>query len=79
MTSVRQSAKRTRTPVRRSVVMMVEGVPKTEASAKDVPLDCALAESLKRFREGSTYAQHIGVFASPRMKRKTFIRAWFAA
>jgi integrase len=29
----------------RSVVMMVEGTPKTEASAKDVPLDAALAES----------------------------------
>jgi integrase len=32
--------------VRRSVVMMVQGAPKTEASAKDVPLDAALAESL---------------------------------
>src|SRR5579872_207451 len=31
--------------VRRSVVMMVQGAPKTEASAKDVPLDAALAES----------------------------------
>ena len=65
MTSVRESAKRTRTPVRRSVVMMVKGAPKTEASAKDVPLDCALAESLKRFREGSTYNQHIGCSRHP--------------
>jgi len=57
--------KRTRIPVRCSVVMMVEGAPKTEASAKDVPLDCALAESLKRFREGSTYNQHIGCSRHP--------------
>ena len=57
--------------VRRSVVMMVEGAPKTEASAKDVPLDCALAGSLKKFREGSTYNQPTDwVFASPRMKGK---------
>lgn len=57
--------------VRRSVVMMVEGAPKTEASAKDVPLDCALAESLKTFRDGSTYNQLTDwVFASPRMKGK---------
>src|SRR5215475_2217426 len=32
--------------VRRLVVMMVAGAPKTEASAKDVPLDSSLAESL---------------------------------
>src|SRR5260370_23929366 len=36
--------------VRRSVVMMVQGSPKTEASAKDVPLDAALAESLLKLR-----------------------------
>src|SRR5271156_1363203 len=36
--------------VRRSVVMMVQGAPKTEASAKDVPLDAALAESLLKLR-----------------------------
>ncbi len=57
--------------IRRSVVMMVEGIPKTEASAKDVPLDSALAESLKRFRDNSTYNQPTDwVFASPRMKGK---------
>ena len=43
--------------VRRSVVMMVEGTPKTEASAKDVPLDSTLAESLKTFRDTSAYNQ----------------------
>jgi len=36
--------------VRRSVVMMVQGLPKTEASAKDVPLDAALAESLLKLK-----------------------------
>lgn len=57
--------------VRRSVVMMVEGAPKTEASAKDMPLDSALAESLKRFRDGSNYNKPTDwVFASPRMKGK---------
>ena len=57
--------------VRRSVVMMVEGTPKTEASAKDVPLDSALAESLNRFRDTSAYKQPTNwVFASPRMKGK---------
>ncbi len=57
--------------LRRSVVLMVEGAPKTEASAKDVPLDSALAESLKRFKENSTYNQPTDwVFASPRMKGK---------
>src|SRR5579863_2596551 len=57
--------------VRRSVVMMVEGTPKTEASAKDVPLDSALAESLKRFRDTSSYKQPTNwVFASPTMKGK---------
>jgi integrase len=32
--------------VRRSVVAMVEGAPKTEASQKEVPLDAQLAEGL---------------------------------
>jgi integrase len=41
--------------VRRSVVLMVQGAPKTEASGKDVPLDSALAKSLMRFRDSSTY------------------------
>jgi hypothetical protein len=36
--------------VRPSVVMMVQGAPKTEASLKGVPLDAALAESLFKLR-----------------------------
>jgi len=36
--------------VRRSVVMMVAGAPKTEASVKDVPLDAGLAESLLKLK-----------------------------
>jgi integrase len=39
--------------VRRSIVLMVEGPPKTEASRKDVPLDAALAESLLGLRGSS--------------------------
>lgn len=55
--------------VRRSVVMMVQGNPKTEASAKDVPLDAALAESLLKLRRSSSYNQERDwVFASPRKK-----------
>jgi integrase len=54
--------------VRRSVVMMVEGAPKTEASAKDVPLDAALAESLLKLRMSSPYAKSSDwVFASVKM------------
>jgi integrase len=57
--------------VRRSVVMMVQGSPKTEASAKDVPLDAALAESLLKLRLSSPYNRSQDwVFASPRMKGK---------
>jgi integrase len=52
--------------VRRSVVMMVQGTPKTEASAKDVPLDAALAESLLKLRLTSPYNRESDwVFASP--------------
>src|SRR5258708_22589345 len=36
--------------IRRSVVAMVEGAPKTEASLKDVPLDAQTAESLLAWR-----------------------------
>jgi len=55
--------------VRRSVVAMVEGAPKTEASRKEVPLDAQLAESLLRWKQGCQYAdpEH-WVFASPHMK-----------
>jgi integrase len=57
--------------VRRSVVMMVQGNTKTEASAKDVPLDAALAESLLKLRLSSSYNRaQDWVFASPRMKGK---------
>jgi integrase len=41
--------------VRRSVVAMVEGVPKTEASMKDVPLDVQTAESLLAWKAKSAY------------------------
>jgi len=55
--------------VRRSVVAMVEGVPKTEASQKDVPLDAQLAESLSEWKQGSPYtAPGDWVFASPHKK-----------
>jgi hypothetical protein len=55
--------------VRRSVVMMVQGAPKTEASAKDVPLDAALAESLLKLRLVGPYNRETDwVFASPTMK-----------
>ena len=57
--------------VRRSVVMMVQGAPKTEASAKDVPLDAALAESLLKLRLVGPYNRETDwVFASPTMKGK---------
>src|SRR5260370_10550946 len=57
--------------VRRSVVMMVQGNTKTEASAKDVPLDAALAESLLKLRLSSPYNRSQDwVLPSPRMKGK---------
>ena len=57
--------------VQRSVVQMVDGSTKTEASAKDVPLDGELAESLLRFRQSSPYNRETDwVFASRRMKGK---------
>jgi len=57
--------------VRRSVVMMVQGAPKAEASAKDVPLDAALAESLLKLRLVGPYNRETDwVFASPTMKGK---------
>jgi integrase len=52
--------------VRRSVVVMVEGAPKTEASQKDVPLDIQLAESLQSWKQVSIYTgSRDWVFASP--------------
>ncbi|HET9307281.1 MAG TPA: tyrosine-type recombinase/integrase [Candidatus Sulfotelmatobacter sp.] len=57
--------------IRRSVVFMIEGAPKTEASGKDVPLDAQTAESLQVWRERSPYpAPYDWVFASPHMKGK---------
>jgi len=55
--------------IRRSVVAMVEGAPKTEASLKDVPLDAQTAESLWAWKQLSPYPG-LGdwVFASPHMK-----------
>ena len=55
--------------IRRSLVVMVEGLPKTEASRKEVPLDAQLAESLFRWKQGCQYTDpgH-WVFASPHMK-----------
>src|SRR5579871_2872505 len=55
--------------VRRSVVQMVNGCTKTEASGKDVPLDSELAASLMQFRQVSSYKDDRDwVFASKRMK-----------
>ena len=57
--------------IRRSVVAMVQGLPKTEASQKDVPLDAQLAESLFTWRQRCAYATAADwVFASPQMKGK---------
>jgi len=55
--------------IRRSVVAMVEGAPKTEASLKDVPMDAQTAESLWAWKQLSPYPG-LGdwVFASPHMK-----------
>ena len=59
--------------VRWSVVMMVSGTPKTEDSAKDVPLDAELAESLLKLRMSSLYNRPTDwVFASPTMKGKQY-------
>jgi hypothetical protein len=41
--------------ISRSVVAMVEGAPKTEASLKDVPLDAQTTESLWAWRPLSPY------------------------
>ena len=57
--------------VRRSVVMMVQRAPKTEASGKDVPLDAALAESLLKLRLVSPYNRETDwMLARPTMKGK---------
>jgi len=55
--------------IRRSVVAMVEGAPKTEASLKDVPLDAQTAESLWAWKHLSPYGSPGDwLFASPHMK-----------
>jgi len=57
--------------IRRSVVAMVEGAPKTEASQKDVPLDAQTAESLFAWRQRCAYPVNTDwVFASPHRKGK---------
>jgi len=57
--------------IRRSVVSMVEGQPKTEASRKEVPLDAQLAESLFRWKQDCQFTiPGDWVFASPHMKGK---------
>ena len=57
--------------VRRSVVQMVNGSTKTEASAKDVPLDSGLAASLMQFKKASPYNGDTDwVFASGKMNGK---------
>jgi integrase len=55
--------------VRRSVVAMVEGGPKTEASQKDIPLDAQLADCLFAWKQRCLYTQPGDwIFASPHMK-----------
>ena len=55
--------------VRRSVVAMVEGAPKTEASQNDVPLDAQTAETLFAWRQTCAYSgPGDWVLASPVMK-----------
>ena len=55
--------------IRRSLVAMVEGAPKTEASLKDVPVDAQTAESLCAWRQRSPHAgPGDWVFASPHTK-----------
>ena len=57
--------------VRRSVVSMVAGLPKTEASQKDVPLDAQLAQSLFLWKQRSPYTTPADwVFASPHNRGK---------
>lgn len=57
--------------VRRLVVLMVQGLPKTEASAKDVPLDASLAESLLKVKTSSPYDKPSdSVFAPAKMNAK---------
>ena len=63
--------------IRRSVVAMLEGAPKTEASLKDVPLDAQTAESLWAWRRLSPYpSPGDWVFASPHMKGRQPYWPW---
>lgn len=55
--------------IRRSLVAMIEGLPKTEASRKEVPLDAQLAESLFRWKQVCRYTDPGDwVFASPHVE-----------
>jgi integrase len=57
--------------VRRSIVAMVEGAPKTEASQKDIPLDAQTAQSLLAWRQRCSYPLETDwVFGSPHRKGK---------
>lgn len=57
--------------VRRSVVAMVEGSPKTEASQKDIPLDAQTAEALWAWKRITPHPLPGNwVFASPHKKGK---------
>lgn len=52
--------------IERSVVDQVEGPPKTLASRRPVPMSLALAESLKIWKEQTSFSKHDDwVFASP--------------
>jgi integrase len=58
--------------VRSSVVAVMEGVPKTESSQKDLPLDAHLAESLSDWKQHSAFtAPTDWVFASLTRKVRT--------
>lgn len=57
--------------VHRSVVAMVEGAPKTEASQKDIPLDAQTAEALWAWKQITPHSLPCDwVFASPHKKGK---------
>ncbi len=59
--------------VRRSVVMMVQGNTKTEASAKDVPLDAALAESLLKTLQSLQQIAGLGVCFTANERQATVL------
>jgi hypothetical protein len=63
--------------LRRSVVSMTEGAPKTKASFKDVPVDAQTTERLWTWKLRSIYpAPGDWVFTSPYMKGKQPYWQW---